>query len=146
MHKFDAIPPESFSGEYTYSPMPAEYTPPIGKNLMKHWYDYPEEASAMQDCFGKVPKKLTAKVTACPTKGSSSGWGLCFTEGLSLMKVSCCCFLCLAISATFGIAWSVVRSDVQGGFGVACFMLASSATVVTLVQGMLEVQSKNTRA
>ena len=118
--------------------MPAEYTPPIGQNMLMHLYEHPEHAGGLPDCFGKVPKKLRHKLMACPNRGSSKGWGLCFSEGLSWLKLLLCCFFGIALSAAFGIVWSVVRSDVEGGFGVSCFMLASFAFVVTLVQSVAD--------
>lgn len=135
----DVIPPETLAHEYAYAPMPAEHIPPIGHNMLKHLFDHPEDANTIPVCFRKVPKKLRQLLIACPIKGVSPGWGIYFIEGLDLLKLSLCGLVGILVSVCFGVIWSVLRDDVQGGFGVACFILTLAASSVSAVQGFLEV-------
>lgn len=71
--KQDAIPPEEKRDVHHYRPIPAERIPPVGTNLMMHWYEHPEEADVGRVCLEKLPKKLRDKLKVCPTRGSSEG-------------------------------------------------------------------------
>ncbi|KAI9695940.1 MAG: hypothetical protein M1820_008352 [Bogoriella megaspora] len=139
IHKVDSLPSETLREDYTYQPMPANHIPPIGPNLMKHLCDHPEDASNIDTCFRKVPRKLKSKLVACPIQGSSSGWGIQFVEGIDWFKVSICGLLAVLSSSSFGILWSVLRNDVQGGFTVAGFMLTTLLCLLTTVQSSLGV-------
>ena len=39
VHERDQIPPESLKDEYIYTPMPADTIPPIGSNLLLHFFE-----------------------------------------------------------------------------------------------------------
>lgn len=109
---------------YTFDPLPAETNPPIGPNLLAHLLEHPGHAEVLPVLYRKSPKKLRAKLEACPQKGSAAGWGIEFVEGLNWFTIflcGCMGFLAALLSA---IIWSVVRNDVQGGFAIAGFMLA----------------------
>ena len=58
----DDISPEAKKYEYRYRPLPADYIPPIGRNYMKHLYDYPEEAGNAAFCIDGTPKKLRERL------------------------------------------------------------------------------------
>ena len=128
MHKVDVLPPESLASEFTYSPMPAEFIPPIGPNYLKHIFHNPEDANDLPVCLTKMPKKLRQQLAACPIKGVSSGWGISLIEGVSWLKVCIAAFTACAASPALGTSWSVMRNDIQGGFGVASFALTMFAT------------------
>ncbi|KAK2609443.1 hypothetical protein N8I77_002940 [Diaporthe amygdali] len=119
------VPSESQAhNTYSFDPLPAETNPPIGPNLLTHLLEHPEDAEVLPVLYRKFPKKLRAKLQACPQKGSAVGWGVQFVEGLNWFAVflcGCSGFLAALILATI---WSLVRSDVQGGFAIAGFMLA----------------------
>lgn len=138
LRKFDAIPPASMASEYTYTPLPADHIPPIGHDLLRHLYDHPEDANNLPVCVRKVPRKLKHRLVANPVDGVSTGWGMVFMEGISWPKL-CLLGLCgAAISLLFGVVWTLLQHDVQGGFGVASFMLSIFIASIAAVQGMLE--------
>lgn len=109
---------------YSFDPIPAETNPPIGPNLLAHLLEHPGDAEILPVLFRKFPKKLRAKLKACPRKGSAVGWGIQFVEGLNWFIVFLCGCLGFTTALIMAIVWSVVRSDVQGGFAIAAFMLA----------------------
>ncbi|KAI0198271.1 hypothetical protein F4808DRAFT_263070 [Astrocystis sublimbata] len=112
------------NNDYAYDPMPPEVVPPIGPNLLMHLFENPDHADVTLFLFRRFPKKLRTQLEACPVKGSSIGWGVEFVEGIDWYAVfvtGCIGFLFCLI---FGVAWSVAKGDVQGGFGIASFLLA----------------------
>jgi hypothetical protein len=119
-----AVPPEDLKDQYIYDPMPTRLMPPIGSNLLVHLFDNPTHAAVLPDLYNRIPKKLRDKLLPCPQYGSSLGWGVEFIEGIDMFiffLCGCACFiLCLVVS----ILWTIIKSDVQGGFGIGAFLLA----------------------
>lgn len=109
---------------YSFDPVPAETNAPVGPNLLTHLLEHPEDAEVLPVLFRKFPKKLHAKLQACPKKGSAVGWGIQIVEGLNWLTVFLCGCVGFTAALVSAILWSVVRSDVQGGFAIAGFMLA----------------------
>jgi hypothetical protein len=123
IRKEDDIPPESRKDEYYYVPMPANLIPPIGRNYLMHTYHHPEDADNYTLCLDRFPKRKTGRLQH--TDGRPvPGWGIHFTAGLDQTKLCFVGLFCTVCSASFGIIWSVVRNDVQGGFGVSAYMMA----------------------
>jgi hypothetical protein len=53
-----------------------------------------------------------------------------FVEGLDYFKLCVFGLVGLSISVLFGVIWSVLRHDVQGGFGItACLMMFWTFTI-----------------
>jgi hypothetical protein len=122
IHNHNSIPPEALKDEYDYQPMPAESMPPIGPNLLMHFFPHPDHAAARPVLLRSIPKRKRDKLEPCPIKGSSVGWGLDVVTGPNEVKIFLYGLLGCFLSMLFGIVWTVVMSDIQGGFGVAGFM------------------------
>lgn len=121
-----SLPPETQTpgNNYAYDPKPAQTNPPIGPNLLAHLFEHPVDAGVLPVLYRKIPKKLHAKLQACPQKGYAVGWGIQFIEGLNLFMIviaGCFGFAAALISA---LAWAILRQDIQGGFAIAGFILA----------------------
>jgi hypothetical protein len=139
VRKFDCIPPEAQKNNYLYSPMPAEFEPPIGKNQMRHLYDHPDHADDLPVCYSRVPRKLRERLSAAPGLGRSEGWGICFIEGVSWPRVCALGLAGVLASTVFGVVWTVVQQDIQGGFGVASCMLGVLVLGLGALQGAFEM-------
>jgi hypothetical protein len=139
VRRFDCIPPEAQKDNYLYQPMPAEFEPPIGKNQMRHLYDHPDHADDLPVCYSRVPRKLRERLAAAPGIGRSEGWGICFIEGVSWPRVCALGLVGVLASTIFGIAWTVVQKDIQGGFGVASYMLGVLVLSLGALQGAFEM-------
>ncbi len=116
-------PPDAMRTLYTYEPMPADVVPPIGSNHLTHLLEHPEDAEVVPVLYRRIPKKLRARLEACPQKGSSVGWGLQFVEGMNWFVVfvyGCAGFGLALLSA---VLWAVIRADVQGAFAIAGFII-----------------------
>ena len=129
------MPDNRRSDQYSYRPVPAEFIPPIGENHMMHLYNHPEETEHTAVCLEKVPKKIEG-LAWLPTHpgGSKIGWGLHFVEGLDIKKLSVWGFIGVMISITFGVAWFLVKGDLQSGFAVAACMLTGLIFTTGLIQ------------
>jgi hypothetical protein len=139
VRKFDCIPPEAQKDNYLYRPMPAEFEPPIGKNQMRHLYDHPDHADDLPVCYSRVPRKLRERLSAAPGIGRSDGWGICFIEGVSWPRVCALGLAGVLASTIFGVVWTVVQKDIQGGFGVASYMLGVLVLGLGALQGAFEM-------
>jgi hypothetical protein len=98
--------------------------PPISSDIMIHLYENPDHADTSKLLTGRIPKKLDSELQICPIKRYGHGWGLEFVDGLNWKKVWVVGFIGLVLSCVFGILWSVLRHDVQGGWAItACMMM-----------------------
>jgi hypothetical protein len=104
--------------------MPADTIPPIGPNLLMHFFTHPEEATSQSVILRCIPKRKVDKLEPCPIAGSSTGWGIDIITGIDHLKLFGLGFSASLASVVFGISWATVKSDIQGGFAVAGFMLA----------------------
>jgi hypothetical protein len=133
IRKRDDIPPADRSKEYRYQPVPAEVIPPVGKNFLMHIYNHPEDADQETVCLTRFPKRIKERLQL----GEADvpiGWGIEFVEGIHWNKVWCFGFAIVILSLSMGIVWSYTRKDVQGGFGIAGFMMAFLMFTVGMVQ------------
>lgn len=139
VRKYDCIPPETQRDTYVYRPMPAEFEPPIGKNQMKHLYDHPDHADNIPVCFARVPRKLHERLFYKSLADRNEGWGVCFIEGVSWSRGCLFGLVGVMASTMFGVAWTVLKDDIQGGFGVASYMLAVLVLGLGALQGAFEM-------
>ena len=110
--------------QYTYEPMPAGVMPPIGSNLLMHLFEHPEDAEVIPVLCRKIPKKLRARLEACPRQGSSVGWGLQFVEGMNWFAVFVYGCAGFALSLLAALVWATLKDDAQGAFAIAGFMIS----------------------
>ncbi|KAF7509457.1 hypothetical protein GJ744_008020 [Endocarpon pusillum] len=98
--------------------------PPIGSSILVHLYENPDHADLTKLLLGRIPKKLDSELQICQIKRLGIGWGLELVEGLDWGKTWFVGLVTLIVSYAFGILWSVLRHDVQGGWAVtACMMM-----------------------
>jgi len=110
--------------EYDYE-MP-DTDPPIGPNVAMHLLENPDHAHVLPILLRRIPTRRDRKLSPCPVKGVSIGWGVQFVEGVSPKAVFAFASVGLAICLVTSISWTVARKDVQGGFGIGAFILAFS--------------------
>ncbi|KAI1464568.1 uncharacterized protein F4812DRAFT_160035 [Daldinia caldariorum] len=133
-----ALPPEDLRDQYLYDPMPAHLIPPIGPNMLAHFFENPTHASVLPDLYRRIPKKLRQKLTPCQVTGLSVGWGIEFVECVDyfmLFMFGCLCFLACSIVA---VLWSTIKQDVQGGVGIGAFIFAFTLFCGGLVHSALD--------
>jgi hypothetical protein len=120
-----SIPPTWVGGvEYSYNLSSSDVIPPIGPNLLLHFFEHPDHASVRPSLFSKIPKKKRSKLVPCPVNGSSAGWGILIVEGFNWNTFFLYSILGFLLCATFGTTWAILKNDVQGGFGISAYLLA----------------------
>ena len=135
IRKRDDIPPEHKKDEYAYHPLPAEVIPPIGRNHLMHIYHHPEYADQETVCLTRFPKRIRERLML-DERYVPVGWGIEFVEGVHSNKVWCFGFAIVVLSLITGVVWSSVNKDVQGGFGIAAYMMAFLTFMVGMVQAV----------
>ncbi|ERF73923.1 hypothetical protein EPUS_05346 [Endocarpon pusillum Z07020] len=133
IRKRDDIPPEDRRDEYQYRPIPAKVIPPVGRNYLMHIYHHPEDADSETVCLSRFPKRVRDRLELAGTD-VPVGWGIEFVEGVHWNKVWFFGFAIVLVSLIMGVVWSSLKRDVQGGFGIAGFMMAFLTFMVGVVQ------------
>jgi hypothetical protein len=82
--------------------------------------------------FDQLPKRTCGKLEG-KIKRSTVGWGLYFQEGVDFGKLASVVSSVLVASFLFAVLWSNLEHDVQGGFGVASYIVTVLAVFVALV-------------
>lgn len=100
-----------------------------------HMYHHPDDAGDGTFCLTRFPKKTREQLQVPKCGEAQAGWGIHYVEGLNWQKVYAAGMVVCLLSLVFGLAWSILRNDVQGGFGVSAYMLAFLACTVGLLQG-----------
>ncbi|KAM0716030.1 hypothetical protein Q7P37_008544 [Cladosporium fusiforme] len=136
--EYDCIPPETQEDQYVYKPMPAKSKIPVGPYVMKHLFDHPDHAYSRPIYFPKIPRKLNHRLSVRAAAGYNEGWGLYYVEKVSWSQVCCLGLVGVLACTIFGVAWTVLKDDIQGGFGVASYMLAVIVLGLGALQGAFE--------
>ncbi|KAL8646218.1 MAG: hypothetical protein Q9210_006262, partial [Variospora velana] len=133
VRKVPDMPPESRKDEYVYQA--CDLIPPIGENLMTHLFHHPHEANEKAITFQRSPKKRKQRLAVCPQMGTNLGWGIHLVEGWAMAKIwLLACIVFVLSGLTFAIAWSVLKHDLQGAFGVAAFFTTLAGLGIGTVQ------------
>ncbi|CAI6289655.1 unnamed protein product [Periconia digitata] len=133
------IPPKDMvyphGPDYDCHPIPPRLSPPVGKRLMMDLFTHPESIEPNKRLvIEQLPKSRLGGLNAEYSHEFTHAWGIYFKEGWHWVKIWV--FLGVGFfppSLLFGVIWSVVRDDVQGGFGVAAWWLAGATIVVGIL-------------
>lgn len=85
-----------------------------------HLFTHPEcygEAKSTR-ILDQFAKKLDGELI-----GPEFGWGLYFKEGWNWEVVKVVILVYMFASLMFGVAWWIGKDDIQGGFGVAGYLV-----------------------
>jgi len=80
----------------------------------------------------QLPKRTCGKLEG-KVRQPAEGWGLHFQEGQDFGILAGVVVIGLVASLVFAVLWAGVRGDVQGGFGVASYIVTAVAAFVALV-------------
>ena len=138
IRKTNDIPPKDMNRYYSYNPKPPNFLPPVGENHMMHLYECPEDADEMNVCLDRIPKKIHERLTVCSRRHTGLGWGVHLAEGFDWHKFWIFAFVGYTICITFGVCWSKLKHDVQGGFGVSACLMFGLTFATGIVQTALD--------
>ncbi|KAL8755981.1 MAG: hypothetical protein Q9184_004644 [Pyrenodesmia sp. 2 TL-2023] len=124
---------QSRSWEYCSCPCPLKEPPPIPTNVFLHLLNS-TRTHPRSTWLNRLPKKLHSSIHQLgegPHVGwQAMGWGVHIIEGPNGRAVLALHMLLVGVSLAGAIAWSVWKSDVQGGFGIAGFAVAATSVLV----------------
>jgi hypothetical protein len=116
--------------------MPAETIPPVGPNLLMHFFTHPHEAASQPVLLPCIPKRKNDRLEPCPIRGSIVGWSIDVITGVDELKLFGLGLLGSLASVVFGLAWAVGKSDIQGGFAIAGLMFALSTFTIASLKAL----------
>lgn len=107
---------------------------------LMHMLDHPH---LINDCersvLNQLPKRMCGQLQATGEE-PVEGWGLYYEEGLDVfLIVNLVVWTSIITSLSFGILWTILRSDIQGAWGVSSWIVTTSA----LVAALLVARAKN---
>jgi hypothetical protein len=128
------FPPLTRQGEYIYE---RGLTPPVGEDLMTHFFHHPEHASFAFEVGCRSPKRRLRVPTGTATSAGQDGlyWGICLVEGVLWERlVWFMTSLFGGGSLIFAVVWTVLQRDISGAFAVSSWMVTLAALITGLVQ------------
>ncbi|CAL8581886.1 hypothetical protein XPA_007566 [Xanthoria parietina] len=121
VRKVPDMPPATKQDDYLYQP--CDLLPPVGENLMTYLFHNPHETNQKAITYLRSPKKRKQKLAICQLRGTNIGWGIHLVEGWATTKLWLSALAIFSSSFVFAVAWSVLKHDVQGAFGVAGWLV-----------------------
>ena len=94
----------------------------------------PNEVDETDDwILQQLPKRICGKLQGQAGQ-PAEGWGVYYQEGWDRDLISVMIFsVFLVASVLFGALWSVFKFDIQGAFGIAAYMVAVCAALISLI-------------
>ncbi|KAL9009421.1 MAG: hypothetical protein Q9173_005551 [Seirophora scorigena] len=136
VRKVPDMPPEGRKEEYAYQA--CDLIPPIGENLMTHLFHHPHEANEKAITLRRSPKKRKERLAVCPQMDTNVGWGIQLVQNWAMTTVwLLACTIFVLSGLIFAIAWSVLKHDLQGAFGVAPFFTTLTGLGIGAVQAYI---------
>jgi hypothetical protein len=135
----ESLPPEN-DDDYGFAPPEPDFLPPIGHNEMLHYF---HTTCAGQDDdlhVRRLPGHRLPEIPFHPAEDQKHVWGIQLAEAevREWLYLSVPSLVLLFVSTVFGIVWSVLKHDVQTGFTVAAYILASGLALLGSIQVFLE--------
>jgi hypothetical protein len=119
-----ALPPEEevIGKRYQYQPCPLRPPPPIPSNVFVHYFNSSvyHPRSVWMD---RLPKKLQESIqSSC--EPLTIGWGIHIIEGPNHNTIFWMLVLFVCLSLFASCIWTVLKGDIQGGFGIGAWMVS----------------------
>ncbi|KAA8626372.1 hypothetical protein PtrSN002B_002616 [Pyrenophora tritici-repentis] len=133
----ECIPPDyklvpSGAAEYSCrKTSPPGTWPLVGPSHLAHMLKCPLQINEKQIwIFNLVPKRNWGELSGRPDE-PAEGWGFYFEEGWDFDVVVNIAFVVFMLaSLLFGVLWTVLKSDIQGAFGVSSYIVTLSGLVI----------------
>jgi len=129
------LPPiDRIGTEYACRPAPEikpDFVPVIGARYLTHHFMHPECVRPTQRfIYSQLPKRVSGELLASNDQ-FQLGWGVCFQEGWHWTSIY---FIVVTLfvsgSLAFGIAWSVTKGDIQGGFAISSVWVSLGSILI----------------
>ncbi|KAL2835563.1 hypothetical protein BJY01DRAFT_252526 [Aspergillus pseudoustus] len=120
--------------DYEYSPRPAHVDPPIPRQALMHFLEYPDHAGSKTFYREALPKREHF-LSLGPNEHLREGWYLAFIEAASWPKIAAIEGLIAIGSLVFSMAWIEIHGtgSISDAFAPSCWMRALGAIILTLI-------------
>ena len=112
---------------YEYNPCPLK-PPPMPSHIFLHYLnssrDYPRSIWS-----GRLPKKLNESILQS-NEPLPIGWGILIIEGSNKRAVLWITVVIVILSIFASITWTVMKQDIQGGFGLGAWMVSLPSVLI----------------
>jgi hypothetical protein len=101
---------------------------------MLHYFKHPERI-AKEECsiLNQLPKRNCGRIQA-DGQVATQGWGLYYEENWNIgLIIAVLVGTTIIASLIFGICWTLMRSDIQGAWGLSSYMVTTCALIVALL-------------
>lgn len=125
-----ALPPEEevIAERYQYKPCPLRPPPPIPSNIFVHYFN--SSANHPRSVWiDRLPKKLRESIQNSH-EPLPIGWGIHIIEGPNRHAIFWMLVLFACLSLLASCMWTVLKGDIQGGFGVGAWMVSVPSVVM----------------
>jgi hypothetical protein len=101
---------------------------------MLHYLKHPELiAEKEMSVLNQLPKRNCGKLQATG-QVPAEGWGLYYEESWNIgLVIIIIAGITISASLLFGICWTLMKTDIQGAWGVSSYMVTTCALVVALL-------------
>lgn len=128
------------ASEYLCSPVPPKTFPPIPPEYLLAFFTCAKEPHpASKWMVEQSPKRSWGELFGSAEQ-PAEGWGIYYKEGWNQKVIARVVLVLLVASLVFGAVWTRVTGDLQGGFGVAAWIVgiggAGLGVLVMLVDGL----------
>jgi hypothetical protein len=132
--------PRGNDADYDFAPPEPAFLPPIGHNEMMHYFYTPCAGQDEDLHIRRLPGHKLDPVPFQPPEEEKHVWGieLVESENRVWLYLSVPVFVVVFSSMVFGTTWTVVMHDIQGGFTVAGYIVASGLALLGSLQVFLE--------
>ena len=130
--------PHPGDSEYIYNPKPIEMEPPVGHNTMMHCFQCPFSCTNLDFSLRRFPGFILDTVQISPDNDYTIAWGIELVEGKHWALLWVPSFFILLCSLLFGVTYTLVKKDIQGGFTVASYIAMLEASAFGSLQILLE--------
>ena len=91
-----------------------------------HMYHHPEDAEDETFCLTRFPKRVKEKPQVPKHDGVRAGWGINYVEGMHRQKVYASGMVTCLLSLSFGVAWTILKDDIQTFLACAIGLLQAT--------------------
>ncbi|OAL55422.1 hypothetical protein IQ07DRAFT_639102 [Pyrenochaeta sp. DS3sAY3a] len=134
--------PDITEDHYSLEPNPPEHTPAFDNDFLMHRFTCAKDEECLDDdiCFQQIAKRMNGPVDPGQSPDLNTGWGMHLEEGYSA-RLGMVLLFGVVLSGIVGIIWSSITKDLQGGFVVAAWIVATEAVIVGILQILLYVHA-----
>lgn len=121
------------TAEYKCRPVPPKVFPPIPPEYLLAFFTCRKEPHELSTWMvEQFPKRKRGTLFGSSDQ-PAEGWGIYYKEGWNPKMIARFILGLLLASLVFGIVWTQVKSDIQGAFGVASWIVGVGGALLAVI-------------